>query len=446
MKTILLLTAAWLALGFNGAAKDFSNLYDDAILQHWQGIFEEDLNAAFKEEILPRLTVDEKQRLGKLRIEVPLRGLGNDVFSFYSPANKSVAMPALSIRFFADLLTAQCWLVAHGYNPATVDQYLGMLYYREAGDFQEARFPRPLEALQIPATARQEADVAKAFAQAYNTAIRFILCHELGHVRHQHAFYGTVSPEQSRADEAQADRFAVDLLQRMGQLPAGAPFWFSCHATINRNRIDFSTDAEWKKHLSTTTHPLDASRIESLANAILEIAPDYARAVPDSARARADAQYLANQVRGVALILQNEGLHKLFRLQAASTEPKMLAPRRTAAYEVQAGKEPFADLPFSGVYECEFKGKGASESTKLRLILRRDGDKVTGEYSYATAAGKVSGTVQGSVLNLTWRENQLGGKARFESAAGGGNFTGVWGERGSEDNGGTWTGQRKDPR
>ncbi len=259
---------------------------------------------------------------------------------------------------------------------------------------------------------------------------------------YQHPGYEGVPFETVRANEAQADAFAVEIMRRVGVIPAGAPFWFGCVACRDLHRVDFASDAEWQQHLDHTTHPVTASRIEALAAAIEKGAPDFARTQSDPARGLVLARYVAGEMHKVGEILNDEGVHRLFRQQSATTETAMLAPRRGGAFEVAKPDENFSDQPFGGVFACTFRSKISRQEINLRLVLRRHGEAVNGEYSYGVATGKIFGAADGSTLNFKWEEGAASGKGRFEWKSGG-SFSGTWGNQNSRDDGGTWNGTRR---
>lgn len=426
-----LLSVALLLVATIAGAGGYGDLYDDATLQKWQPVFAEDIVWNYRNAILPKLTPEEKERLRNVRIEFPLRGPEEDVFEFFA-GNGKVVLPVLSLRFFGDLALASAWLNENQYNGQTVSQYVGMIHFRRREDFPGRRYPDPLTALRIPGDARNDPAVADAFGKVFSSGVIFILCHELGHLVHEHPGYAGVSAQQAQLNEAQADRFAVEIMRRLGVVPAGIVLWFANTAT---------REAEGQK--GARTHPLSAARIESLAAGLEKAAPDFARAESDPARAAIIVRTIAAQVRTIAGVLGDEEIHRMLRHQGATTGLKDLAPRRTIELAAPQGAGSPAGVPFDGVYHCRFKAKVSRDVFDLRLVLRRHGDKVTGEYTYAIFSGKVLGFVRGQTLDLAWTEGGATGKARFQSDQSGGSFTGTWGDATSPDNGGTWSGKRQ---
>jgi hypothetical protein len=445
MKIFPFLCTLLLVLAQSALAVDYGDLYDDATLTQWQASFEQDLVWNFHNAVFPNLTPEEKRALRHVKIDVPLRGEKRQVFEFYTDGTR-VVMPVLSLRFFGDLALAYAWLNEHGYNLETIQQYVGMIHSRSAERFAGRQYPRPLDALQIPADARQNAKVVDSFDKTFASAMIFILCHELGHIYHQHPGYDKDHlPEAlatiAQANEAEADRFAVEIMRRMGDIPAGTLLWFASAVSAHPHRVDFASEKEWQDYRRGDTHPLTADRLDSLSTAIDKAALDFAQKQDNPAAGLTRVQDIAANIREVADILKGEGIHRLFRAQSATTEPTMLAPRRSMAFSMETGNEPAADTPFSGVFEGELSSHVNKESIPIRVVLQRKGDMVVGNYTYALFAGKVRGVVEDRTIYLDWTERGVRGKAKFKLNEDGKSFTGTWGNDESRDNGGSWSGK-----
>ena len=441
MKAILL--SVVLALTSQAAESPFGQLYDEATLKKWQSSFEEDLVWNFRNAILPALTRDEKRALSGVKIEVPLRGKNEGLFEFYADGEK-VVMPALALRFFGDLSMAYAWLNKNNYNVGTVQQYVGMLTYRPAKDFSGSRYPRPYDALQIPSNARDDASVLNTMEETFTQAMIFILCHELGHIYYHHPGYIGISMSEARANETEADKFAIEVMRRLHKVPAGAMFWFATATCAERHRASFATDEQYQEDLRDRTHPLTAERIEALAAAIDEAAPDFALGYRDPTKGLVQTHYVASEVRKIGQVLRDEDVHGLFRQQSMTTEVKMLAPRRETAFTAAASAESFPNEAFSGIFRSAYSSYQSGEAIDLWLILRRKGDRVTGDYTYGVRAGRVSGVVlRGKLLKLEWTEGSSSGKATMVWGGDDKSFAGVWGNGDSEVNGGVWSGKRE---
>jgi Peptidase family M48 len=428
---------------FGGVNPDFRDLYEEDSLAQYQRTFQENWEWNFREQIIPNLSAKEKKVLSKVKLEVPKRGQQNGVFEFYRKGN-TVVMPAMSLQFFKEICIANAWLTMKNYNMETVQQYVGMIFFKQKKDFPGGRYPRPLAALGIPPDATQNAFVEDVRKKLFASGTIFILCHELGHVFYDHPGYSEVSTVQARSNEAQADRFALEIMARMAILPAGAPFWFMNIARIEPSRADFANQEEWNKYQhEKNTHPLTAERIRSLAADMLTHASEFAQAEPDPEKGILQVHAIANTFDIVSKILDTEAIHRLFRQQIATTEPKMLLPRRGITYRVDSSSSKGKDEgPFNGYFACSLNSRQSRQTITLDLNLRRKGNEVKGEYSYGVSAGKVSGTVSGEWLYLEWEEGTIHGRSRLRWINKEQGFAGTWGHGGSDTDAGDWTGKR----
>jgi predicted Zn-dependent protease len=102
----------------------------------------------------------------------------------------------------------------------------------------------------------------------------------MGHILRRHRGNNAVPPEKSRADEREADEFALRVLRRdQGQVPMGAILYFQMTAftTGSPQRFDFPTIEEWQEKLRTATHPLTSNRVLGLAKGLRDGADQYGR-------------------------------------------------------------------------------------------------------------------------------------------------------------------------
>ena len=79
----------------------------------------------------------------------------------------------------------------------------------------------------------------------------------------------------------------------------------------------------------------------------------------------------------------------------------------------------------------------------VRTVLRRQGDRVNGVYSYGVGQGEISGIVQGDTMIFVWQSGGSRGRGRVRTAPGGVEFDGTWGYGEASSGGGLWTGARR---
>jgi hypothetical protein len=225
--------------------------------------------------ILPALTSQERQSIAGVSLAFPLVGPTGTPFEFYTQAEvgrASVVLPVFSLLFLEDLATAFAWLQVHEYSLETVEEYVTMLRYKEATDFPGGRHAPPLAALRIPAQAITEERVGSLALSLRNEAYAFILLHELGHVRYRHPGYQGLSRTRTRANEMEADAFALTVLERTETIPMGIVLWFMAqvHHMPNKGQLlaegKIRSEADWERHLATEqTHPLTTERLAAIA-------------------------------------------------------------------------------------------------------------------------------------------------------------------------------------
>ena len=443
MRRLSGLLAAGLVLLLSGVAlaRDLSSLYDDATLRAWQLRYREGVLRNYTEIILPQLTDEERRALSGVQFAFPLRSPDKDPFAFYAThPPPTVNLPVLSLKFFDDFSVALAWLSRHGYGLDTAYEYLGMLKYADASQFG-GRYPPPLEALQIPEDALKEPAVATLAGKIFDSAMGFVLLHELGHIRFRHPGNGPEVPsEVSRANEEAADKFALEILRRTESQPTGMAFLFLAFVHGTQNRGDFGSAADYQRALQHATHPVSEARMETLAQDLREAADDFARNQPDPAAGRKAILYIADQLSLVAQILADPDLQRLIDRIGRTTTLAMLAPRRPG--ETAAAKTPGTPVgagPFEGSYKGEI---GLPDgSVAITTVLKRQGDRVTGEYFYGAGRGTLVGIVDKATLVFEWTEDSERGHGVFRVGADARSFSGSWRFGESDSDGGSWTGR-----
>lgn len=79
------------------------------------------------------------------------------------------------------------------------------------------------------------------------------------------------------------------------------------------------------------------------------------------------------------------------------------------------------------------------------VVMKQEGSKVTGVYTYKGILGVIKGDVNGNTLDFNWAETKGGagsGLGRFVMNADGGSFSGSWGSS-DRSSGGEWSGTKK---
>lgn len=235
-----------------------------------------------------------------------------------------VVMPLAGLRFIEDLTMAYAWRHRAGRTLEPFDEYLAMLRWRPEADWPGGAYLDPLEAFGVPdAVWERDPAVGELGTRLRNEAWAFILAHELAHIYHRHPGNLGVSPAQSRANERQADAFALDLLERAGTIPMGAILYFQATVAFAGNRAEQPSDAafaRWKAE--EATHPVNSERLLAIA-AHLGGAAGRTR---DATRAEALA-FIAENLAAIAADLDDPAMQQLIVRRAVYGDPADLRNR-----------------------------------------------------------------------------------------------------------------------
>ena len=422
--------------------QNVSKLYPEKKLQADSARWSEQIQAEYRETILPQLTNEERSALGAVKIKVPLSGPGGDPFSFYTDDKGTIYLPALSLRFFCDLCTANAWLNAHGYDGTAVRDYVGVLL-REATLSPSAPLPPVFRTLGVPDNAREETAVANRVDRNFGNTIVFLLAHELGHALKKHDTH-LRDPVQKRKQEIEADAFAIEIMRRIGQVPLGIEFWFDVerigHVQGMRRLVAtqrFPTEAEWQKYLATFDHPVTNERLEALAGVIEKDSDSFARNQANQAEWSARFKMWAQSFRIAAPPWTTSPTGRTAEYERVrDLRLEDLKPRKTAF--AIPGTEQGSD--FTGLFAVRRTAKDGVQDS-VDLLLLRMGKDVNGGYSNGKVNGFIEGDIRDSVLHFTWREGNASGHGVAQID--GETLRGTWGAGEAEQGAGEFSGLRQ---
>ncbi len=424
-----------LACGWSAVvrAQDVSHLYPTQKLTADAARTGEQIRAEYRDTIVPHLTDAERTALKQIGIEFPVKGPLGDPFQFYY-ADGKINLPALSLRFYADLCVANAWLNAHGYDGTTVRDYVGVLF-REAALSPRAPLLPVFRTLGVPNNARDEPAVANRADRDFGNTIVFLLAHELGHALKKHRT-DLQDPVQKRKQEIEADQFAIEVMRRIGQMPVGIEFWFDVERIRHVAPTEFPTEGEWQNYLAGLSHPVTTERLEALAAAI-EKAPDsFAHNQSDQALWTARSKMLAQYFRLAAPFAANPIARMAEYSRVRDLRLADLKPRK-AAFTIPGGEH---EPDFNGLFGVRRMAAEGGQD-RVDLLLLRSGDEVMGGYSNGKVDGFVEGKIVDGVLHFAWREGKDKGRGIAQSQ--GETLRGTWGTGDSEQGGGEWTGVRQ---
>ncbi|HEX2137102.1 MAG TPA: hypothetical protein VHG30_14565 [Microvirga sp.] len=376
-------------------AAPLDSIYDARDLDPLQSRYRRGWLDNYQNVFWPRLKPDEQARLQPVRFHMPPIAAGLEPLGFFT-AGDAIFASIASIRFLEDVALAHTWLDMNGYDTRTVADYLLMLRsWKET----KGRPPGPLAALCVPEFGKAGERVEERARRVFDTVVVFAMLHELGHVFHRHHGNRSVAPERSRANEEAADRFALDLFERIREVPLGLPLLFFTMAHLFENRADFESEEAYQRALAARTHPLSPARLQSLARHLTAGTASYAGSFRPGARATALS--VALEISQLALLMADPDVQRLSAKIGQTVEPGDLAPRpRGRLLAAPCGLQFGHDKPFHG----SFRGQITDGKTPLDVdvVLTRNDDKVVGSYSFGAGYGRLEGTVEGSSLRYRW--------------------------------------------
>jgi hypothetical protein len=431
------LALALVITGCGGAAafgQNVSRLYPREKLEADTARSGEQIRAEYRETVFPQLNDTERNALSTIKIDIPISGPNGDPFEFYTDGS-TIYLPALSLRFYADLCVANAWLNAHGFDGTTVRDYVGMLF-REAKLSPRAPLLPVFRTLGVPDNAREEAAVKNRADREFGNTIVFLLAHELGHVLKKHQT-SLRDPVQKRTQEIEADQFAIEIMRRIGQVPIGLEFWFDVERIRHVAPIKFPTDAEWQKYLASLDHPVTTERLEALAVAIEKAPNSFARNQTNQALWTRRSKILAQYFRLAAPFASNPIARTAEYSRVRELHLADLKPRK-AAFTIPGTRE--QEPEFNGLFVVRRTAANGGQDI-VDLLLLRSGDEVMGGYSNGKVDGFIQGTIVDGALHFTWREGNSNGHGIAQSQ--GEALRGTWGTGESKQGGGEWTGTRR---
>lgn len=271
----------------------------------------------------------ERKRLGKVKLAIPLHGEGalkGFPLGFYVEG-RTVTIPMMSLKFLNDLSLSYAYLFEHSYSLESVSDYALILKYQIFPD-PSRTIQNPLKALRIPTDAKYDKDVRETAEKISKSALVWIMGHELGHIYFNHAGYGIDRLEAQR-NEMEADRFANRVMRGIGMPPLGIVNFFMVDAHISVSEADFPTRMQWEAYRnSEATHPVTAQRLHALARDLREDPESFVWREPDPNKVTGLVRYTADQIDGIAAILDKPGIQRILTARGRSLNLDSLRPKR----------------------------------------------------------------------------------------------------------------------
>ena len=314
------LVFAALAFCVSALPADFSSLYDTEKLKADGQHLRDDLNLVIAQEITPFLTVEQLHAFSRIELATPASATPDaNPLDFYSSSESSITIPLMTIAFVEDMAQAYSWLWANHYSSRTVDEYLGMLRERRAGDFPNQRYPSPLVALHIPANAMADPAVAAMTKRVRGTTLSFILLHQMGHLSYVPSSEDAAM-RRNRLDgaEQRADGFALEVMKKNSETPAG--LLMLIHGMM------------YLPAAPPKDHPLSEVRLKAMADFLDGRVREFSEGRPDRQLARIAIESLAGHIRQSAKFMSDPTGQELWAEQGRKTTVADLAPRQLAEH------------------------------------------------------------------------------------------------------------------
>ena len=299
-------------------AADFSSLYDVEKLKNDRQRLRDDLDLVIAQEITPFLTAEQLHAFSRIELATPLSAmLDANPLDFYSPGDRKITIPLMTIAFVEDMAQAYSWLWANHYSSRTVDEYLGMLRERRPDDFPNQRYPSPLVALHIPPNAMTDPAVASMAKRVRGTTLSFILLHQMGHLSYVPSSEDAAM-RRNRLDgaEERADAFALEVMKKNSETPAG--LLMLIHGMM------------YLPAAPPKDHPVSEGRLKAMADFLDSRVREFSNGRPDRQLARIAIQSLAGHLRQAGTFLADPKGQELWAEQGRKTNVADLVPRQLA--------------------------------------------------------------------------------------------------------------------
>lgn len=229
---------------------------------------------------LPRA---QRAAAAAIRPEFPDRVDSHPLNMFAIPASATVVIPLETLRFLDDYAILLAWDNLRGCESGYIDTYLYALL-REG-----RRLPPPLRAFGLDRDAAlADPGIDDLSMKILKSQVFFLLAHEIGHILLDHD--PTATGAASRAQELEADAFALEAFAAIGTAPSGMATWF--YAT----RYLDPTGAE----VEYTTHPVFSARLAAFADRLAADPAAFSHSEPDFEAAQQRVAAVVDELRRLA--------------------------------------------------------------------------------------------------------------------------------------------------
>jgi hypothetical protein len=283
-------------------AQDVLNLYAPSTLRDYEMRIGPNLRGMWDEDFLSRLTREERVQGGRVVLIISPVGVTHQPLEFYSdPPKRQVFFPISSVKFVDDLSLAFAYYGSRGCDVDLVSDYAAALRFHP----REAR-GSPLLSLGVPLSAYEAPDIDGPAQKILKSILFFVAAHEYAHVMYRHRSYTEITAPQAQQQEMQADRFALEVMRRIGLPPTGVVFFFLVASRLEVTPGDFASPQAYETYLRQhVTHPVSASRVLAIADFMDDNRDAFSQSQvhPDSWQQRLHGE--AEQMREIARTLDD---------------------------------------------------------------------------------------------------------------------------------------------
>ena len=278
-------------------------IYSAAELAANDGLYRSYIQAVFREDLIGQLPLSERAALMNTHLVIPRGVLQTPPIAVWAIVDeRTVYFPIQTAAFLDDLAALAGWLTWQGCSFEPGALYAGMIV-NKTPPANQLRYPNPRSAFGLGDNVWNDQNVKNTSNQILKTSIYFILAHELGHIKHNHSGYDTITPERAQQQELEADRFAIETMRHIGVPPVGMFYFFTVLSRME-GRVP-------------NTHPLSGSRLIQIASALEQNPGDF---VPPNESRRKWAPVIRNyahQFRTLLPVVDNSVLREQLDRQAS---------------------------------------------------------------------------------------------------------------------------------
>jgi hypothetical protein len=285
------------------------NIYSKEELRSAKAAYSDNIHAMLFEDLAAYLNQDELKTLNRVTLLQPSKRM-IDPFEFSADAsNGKILVPTFSVKFLDDLSVAMAWYEKNGCDRSTLNDYVIAL------DQNTLPLPSPLIALKIPENIYDQDPYVKDIAQkTLKDTVAFLLLHELGHIHYQHKSYDQITSLEAQKQESEADKFALNVYQRMHSPPFGVVFWFTLVAFRDPTVSDSPNQ----------THPLTSHRIRLIADQLKNKPSAFISLENRNSLTKSKVLLLANQLDVIASIIDQPNFREFLIYRGKNITKQLL--------------------------------------------------------------------------------------------------------------------------